>query len=77
MFNKTEFKIASIRAGMTYKQIAEKLGIDESTLYRKINADGAFTRNEISEIIQMLDIKNPMDIFFDEKLADTQEGSES
>lgn len=73
MFNKLKFKAATVLAGMTYKQVAEKLEIDESTLYRKINADGAFTRDEIGKIIQILGITDPMSIFFDEELATTQE----
>lgn len=73
MFNKLKFKAATVLAGMTYKQVAEKLEIDESTLYRKINADGAFTRDEIGKIIQILGITDPMSIFFDEELAATQE----
>ena len=72
MFNKLKFKAATVLAGMTYKQVAEKLEIDESTLYRKINADGAFTRDEIGKIIQILGITDPMSIFFDEELATTQ-----
>ena len=72
MFDKLKFKAATVLAGMTYKQVAEQLGIDESTLYRKINADGAFTRDEIGRIIQILGITNPMEIFFGEELADTQ-----
>ena len=73
MFDKLKFKAATVLAGMTYKQVAERLGIDESTLYRKINADGAFTREEIGMIIQILGITNPMEIFFGNELTETQD----
>ena len=73
MFDKLKFKAATVLAGMTYKQVAEQLGIDESTRYRKIHADGAFTRDEIGRIIQILGITNPMEIFFGEERAVTQE----
>lgn len=43
MFNETEFEVQKIRAKVTNKQIAEKLNIDESTLYRKIKSGGNFT----------------------------------
>lgn len=75
VFDKLRFKAATVLAGKTYKQLAEKLGIDESTLYRKINAGGTFTRSEIGELIQFLNIDDPMSIFFNDSLADTQENS--
>ena len=34
MFNRNEFKAQIARAGKTSKELAEFLGIDESTLYR-------------------------------------------
>ena len=46
------------------KQVADFLGIDESTLYRKIQADGNFTREEINLLIDFLEISEPMTIFF-------------
>lgn len=69
MFDKNKFRAQIILAGMTAKELAEKLGINESTLYRKINADGNFTREEISKIIEILQIRNPQEIFFADKLA--------
>lgn len=75
VFDKLKFKAATVLAGKTYRQLAEKLGIDESTLYRKINAGGSFTRSEIGEMIQFLNIEDPMSIFFTEELADTQENN--
>lgn len=69
MFNKNEFKAQIVKKGMTVKKIAESLGINEATVYRKINADGDFTREEINKLIDILQIENPMDIFFAEQLA--------
>lgn len=66
MFNETEFEVRKIRAKVTNKQIAEKLNIDESTLYRKIKSGGNFTRKEIGILIDFLGIDDPMDIFFAE-----------
>jgi DNA-binding Xre family transcriptional regulator len=55
------------------KELAEELGINEATLYRKINNDGYFTRSEINKLIEVLRIDNPAEIFFAEKLAETKD----
>jgi DNA-binding CsgD family transcriptional regulator len=64
MFDKTEFRVQVTRSEKTYKEIAEYLGIDESTLWRKIQNDGSFTREEINKLINFLGIVNPEAIFF-------------
>ena len=69
MFDRKRFKAQLILAGVSMKELAEALGIDESTLYRKVNADGSFTREEINKMIDVLKIESPMDIFFTHELA--------
>ncbi len=69
MFDKNKFKAQIVLMGMTSKELAEKLGINESTLYRKVNNNGNFTREEISAITAILRIENPAEIFFAEELA--------
>lgn len=64
MFNKNEFRAQLVRQDMTMKELAMFLGIDESTLYRKIQDDGRFTRQEINAMIERLEIENPQEIFF-------------
>lgn len=64
MFDKKRFKAQMILAGVTMKDLAEELGVDESTMYRKINLDGNFTREQINKLVQVLKIDTPMDIFF-------------
>lgn len=64
MFKENEFRAQIVRAGKTNKEVASHLGIDESTLYRKIKAGGNFTREEINKMIIFLEIKNPGEIFF-------------
>ena len=54
------------------KELANILRINESTLYRKLKQDGFFTRDEINTMIDVLHIENPKDIFFTDKLAETQ-----
>lgn len=69
MFNETEFEVQKVRAKVTNKQIADELGIDESTLYRKVKAGGNFTRREMGILIKFMNMDDPMSVFFDEKLA--------
>lgn len=69
MFNETELKVQMTRCGVTNQEVAKALGIDESTLYRKIKADGRFTRSEINTLIDFLRIEDPRAIFFAEELA--------
>ena len=73
MFDKNRFRAQLALRGVTHRRLAEKLGIDESTLYRKIVNDGCFTRDEINTIIDFLMIEDPTSIFFASELAETQD----
>lgn len=70
MFDKNRFLAQMALKGVTKKELAQELGINEVTLYRKINNDGAFTRSEINKMITYLQIKEPNSIFFAEKLTE-------
>ena len=50
MFNKYEFDAQLARKGMKKYELAEKLGMTYTSLYRKIES-GRFTREEIGKII--------------------------
>jgi len=69
MFDKNRLKAQMVLVGISTKELAKRLGIDESTLYRKIQNDGSFTRSEINQMIEILGIENPNEIFFAERLA--------
>ena len=69
MFDITLFKAQMVLKHLSGKDLAKALGIDESTLYRKLRNDGNFTRREINTLIQVMDIEDPSDIFFAEELA--------
>jgi plasmid maintenance system antidote protein VapI len=73
VFDKRKFLAQMTLRNVSKKDLAEKLGINEVTLYRKINNDGYFTRAEINKLIEVLGIENPAEIFFAEKLAETKE----
>ena len=69
MFNERKFKSALILNGVTVDDLAETLGVNKSTVYRKIERNGDFSRDEISKIMRILNLSNPCDIFFDDELA--------
>ena len=66
MFQKAEFKIALIRRGITSKELAKALGINPSTLNRKMNGITEFCRNEIETIRIFLGLtqEETINIFF-------------
>ena len=72
MFNRRRFQAQMVLMGISMKDLSKQLEINESTLYRKLGDDGNFSREEIGKIINILHIENPMDIFFDEGIAETQ-----
>ena len=64
MFKENEFNAALARAGKTRRDLAEALHMNTSTLWRKIQRDGDFTRAEINTIIGFLELDDPKTIFF-------------
>ncbi len=74
MFDKRRFLAQLTLRGVTKKELARYLGINEVTLYRKIDNNGSFTREEISKMIPFLKIENVEEIFFAERLTETQDG---
>lgn len=69
MFDVKRFKAQMALRGMNGKKISEALGINEATFYRKLKADGDFSREEINKLIDILRIENPEEIFFTSELA--------
>lgn len=68
--NKLRGKI--IENGMTVEQLAEQIGIDRATLYRKIAADGrTFTVKEADAIKRALNlsVEEAFAIFFNHDVA--------
>lgn len=64
MLNVLEFKAAMVRKGYTQKMLAEKLGISEKTLCERLKTQ-RFGTEEIEQLIPLLEISDPMAIFFD------------
>lgn len=69
MFNQKKLKAQMVLKGMSAKDLSEALKINEATFYRKMRDDGRFTREEINTMIQVLEIKDPADIFFAPELT--------
>lgn len=61
--NKNLYKAALAEKGYTQRELAKRLNMAESTLSRKIKND-TFTLKEAEKIIKILEIKNPLNIFF-------------
>lgn len=68
MFNKNEFNAQLARKNMKKYELAEKLEMSYTNLYRKIES-GHFTREEIGKIITILEISDPVPIFFADELT--------
>jgi len=49
--------------GYTQEKLAKELGMSPKTLGNKLNK-GIFGSDEIEQMIRILDIQNPMEIFF-------------
>ena len=59
-------KAEIIKNGYTLADVAHMIGISPSTLSRRIRS-GVFKADEANELIKLLHIENPEDIFFDSK----------
>lgn len=68
MYDENRLKAAMALKGITGRELAARLSIDESTFYRKLK-NGNFSRSQINQIIDILEIEDPKPIFFADKLA--------
>lgn len=67
MTNTLELEIAIKRARVTKKEVAERLGISEMGLYKKIHNITEFKASEIAKLYKILklkDLKEQQVIFF-------------
>lgn len=69
--NSNLLKAQIILSGKRIADVADKLNISKSALYRKMKGETEFTRNEIEQIIEFLNlnISKAVEIFFSEKVA--------
>lgn len=71
VFKANLFKAKLAEKGVTLREIASVMGCNEATLYRKMQGQSDFTRNEIQLIKQKLGLTNEEVelIFFATELA--------
>ncbi|MHA9740733.1 hypothetical protein [Robinsoniella peoriensis] len=69
MFDKKKFKMKVLEQDKTLHEVAEYLGIDSTTLWRKMNGKSDFFRDEIRKLTEYLELENPQEIFFAEKIT--------
>jgi len=63
MLNVLEFRAAMVRKGYTQKDLAKILGMSEKTFYERLK-NKRFGSEEIEKLITVLEISDPMPIFF-------------
>jgi hypothetical protein len=63
MVNINELKAAIVRKGLTHKEVAKQLNISERTLTNRFSK-GVFGSDEIEKLMDVLDISDPVAIFF-------------
>lgn len=65
MINTNLLRAEWVKKGLTQKQVAERLGISSKTFTNRMKKR-IFKSDEIEELIDILEIENPMPIFFAE-----------
>lgn len=68
-FNRREFNAQLARKGLSVQKLAEDIGMPVSTMYRKLNNNGDFDREEIAKMVERLELDDPGMIFFAPKLT--------
>lgn len=63
MVNTNELRAAFKRKAYTQEEVAKMLGVSPRTLCSKMKK-GVFNSDEIEHLIDILDIRDPMPIFF-------------
>lgn len=67
--NKARLEFEMRIKGINKLELCEKLGMSRSAFYRKCSGKSEFTQGEIQSIVDILDLKTPVGIFFDEKVS--------
>ena len=67
--NKAKLEYEMNLCGVTRSELCRILGISRSAIYRKCNGISEFTQGEIQKIVDCLNLKTPVGIFFDVKVS--------
>ena len=68
MIDTNALRAAWVKKGLTQEKVAEKLNITPKTMSLKMKK-GVFGSDEIDKLVEILDISNPMSIFFASKVT--------
>lgn len=68
MTNTIELEVMIVRAGLTKREVARRLGLSEMGLYKKINNITEFKASEIQALVTMLNIQDMSNIFFNKNV---------
>jgi len=68
MIDTSALKGVIVSKGMTQQAVAKKLGMNPKTFYSKMKK-GVFGSDEMEQMIDILSIQNPMEIFFANKVT--------
>lgn len=74
MYNERKFREKLVGVGLTIARLAEIIGINQATLYRKIAGKSEFTRIEMQIVQKALHLSREdlYSIFFADELANAQ-----
>ena len=67
--NKAKLEYEMNLRGVSRSDLCKVLGISRSAFYRKCNGISEFTQGEIQKIVDCLNLKTPVGIFFDVKVS--------
>lgn len=69
MMDKARLMFEMGKRGVAIQDMCKALNMSRSAFYRKCNGTSEFTQGEIQKIVDILDLKSPMGIFFAEKVS--------
>ncbi len=72
MVNSQKLKAIIVERNMTQQQVAASIGIAPYTLTRKLRR-GVFNTDEIEMLVKLLDIDDPIAVFFPKWLPDRKQ----
>ena len=63
MTNAKLLKIEMVKKGFNQRTLCNEINMSQATFTRRLRK-GIFKSDEVAKIIEVLDLKNPMEIFF-------------
>lgn len=75
MIDKNLFLYLTKKAGHTVETVAEHLGLPLSSLYKRLNGEIEFRRDEMEAWMTLVGVRNAGPVFFPATVAKKQQGS--